>query len=108
MNPYTPQDYTGDGAVHKLSDLLGVTRCRWWQVVGISIASATIPARVGDASVGLDVSSPLTKGRGFPVGQDTGQFAPPLSDPLANGVYNLEDWYIVVATSDKVSIGAIV
>jgi hypothetical protein len=108
MNPYTPQDYTGTGAAVTIASILGIKRCRWFQVVGVTIANASIPARVGDSGVALDVSSPVTRGKGFPIPSSGGQFAPPLSDPMASGAYNLENWYIVVATGDIVGIGAVV
>lgn len=104
MQPYTPQDLTGDGAAHTLASLLGINRCRWFQVSGIT--SAGVATRVGGSNVALGTSSPAVSGSGFPITGGGSQFAPPVS--LNNEVYDLEQWYIIIPSGDKVSVGCVV
>ena len=100
MQPITPQDYTGTGAAVTLASILGVTKCKWFQVTGDAVAG--FPARVGDSHVSLDVASPVTAGRGFPIPGGGGQFSPPIA--LAMEFYDLTAWWIVVANLDIVSV----
>lgn len=93
----TPVDYTGTGSKVALSTILGVTKCKWFQAIGITIAS--IPARLGDSAID-------TSGGGFPIGlsgSGSGQFSPPIA--LAMEFYDLTNIWIIVAVSDVVEIG---
>lgn len=101
MIPKTPVDYTGTGSAVALSAILGVNACKWFQVIGTSIAG--VPGRVGDAGVALDVASPLSLGRGFPIFASGGQFVPPIA--LAMEFYDLTSWYIVLTNGDTASVG---
>lgn len=100
MQPQTPVDYIGTSAAVALSTILPVTMCKWFQVVGVSIGS--IAARVGDSAVRLDVTSPVTHGRGIPITSGGSQFSPPIASEMA--FYDLTTWYVVVATGDTVSV----
>lgn len=93
MIPNTPADVTGDAAIHTLASVLGVTKCKWFQVTAVSIASTA--ARVGNVSIALGT-------QGIPVASGGGVFAPPIA--LAMDFYDLTKWYYIAASSDVVSI----
>lgn len=101
MKVLTYDDITGDGAKHKLIDLLriaGVAQVqsnwgsKWWQVVMYTSAGIT---RVGDANV--------SAANGIPIGTpNKGQFAPPIA--FATDKYELSDVYVIIATGDVMSV----
>lgn len=97
MIPKTAQDHTGDAAIHTLYSILGVKQCKWFQVSAVSIASTA--ARVGDANIAL------SGGTGIPIGTGGGVFAPPIALPTT--FYDLELWYVIAASSDKLSIACV-
>ncbi len=101
MIPKTPVDYTGTGLAVTLASILGVTKCKWFQIIGTNITG--VAGRVGDSGVALDVASPLVVGVGFPIASGGGQFAPPIA--LAMEFYDLTKWYIVLTSGDTASVG---
>ena len=101
MQPKTPVDYTGTGVAVTLASILGVTKCKWFQCVGMSIAS--VPARVGDSGVSLDVLSPVSVGEGFAIFAGGSQFSPPIA--MMSDFYDLTKWYIIAAPGDIVEVG---
>lgn len=94
MIPKTPTDYVGTGHQVTLASILGVTKCKWFQVTGTSIASTA--GRVGDSTIEAD-------GGGFPIITSGGQFAPPIASQFE--FYDLEQWYIILVTADTARIG---
>ena len=92
MQPQTAVDFTGDGAAHSLSSILGITKCRWFQVSAVSIGSTS--ARIGDSNI--------TTTRGLPIGAQSGQFAPAITQDFEP--YDLTLWYVLVASSDTVAV----
>ena len=97
MQLITPADVVGDGVAHALSTIPGApTKCKWFQLIGNSIGS--IPGRMGDKNVSLDVLSPPTSGRGIEIASGTGQFNPPIA--LAMEFYDLTQIYYVLAVGD--------
>ena len=97
MLPVTPTDYTGDGHQHALSEILGITQCKWFTVTATSVASG--PGRVGDDTIEAD-------GGGFVVSDGFSKVFPPIA--LAMSFYDLTKWFILIASGDTVSIGAAV
>lgn len=91
--PHTPVDFTGDGAAHSISSIIGgITAAKWFQVSAVSTGTRV---SVGDSGVAVN--------RGFPVSPGSGQFAPPVA--LAMEFYDLEKWFVWVANGDTVSVG---
>lgn len=95
MRPHIAADLTGDNAAHLLSTLLGINQCRWFQVSGVTIASA--PARVGDSSAASGVGVPVT----------ASVFFQTPTNSMLDELYDLTGWYVWAATSDKVSVAAV-
>ncbi len=93
MTPKTAADHTGDAAIHTLASILGIKQCKWFQVSAVSIA--TTAARVGDANIALNT-------QGFPIASGGGVFAPPIAAGTTG--YDLEAWYVIAASNDKLSI----
>ncbi len=93
MTPKTAADITGDGAIHSLADILGIKQCKWFQVSAVTVASTA--ARVGDANIALST-------QGFPIGSGGGVFAPPIA--VGTTGYDLEQWYVIAASNDKLSV----
>lgn len=108
MQFLTPPDITGDGAVHTLASITGLnaTKCKWFQFLGISIASSAVPGRLGDASISLDVASPATSGRGIIIPAGGGEVAYPIA--LMSDLYDLTAIYYVLAVGDKAQIAVAV
>ena len=98
MQLITPIDIVGDGLVHTLASVAGIDACKWFQFTGISIADSSIPARLGDANVALDVVSPATRGRGITIPQGGGQFCPPIA--LMSDRYDLTKICFVIPVDD--------
>jgi hypothetical protein len=101
MLPKTPADAVGTGAPVALSTILGVKKCKWFQVIGTSISA--VPGRLGDSGVSLDVVSPVSVGRGIPIG---GQFAPPIA--LAMEFYDLTAWFLIMTIGDTASVSCVI
>lgn len=97
-------DYTGDGAAHTISSIIGVSgkAATWFQITYLS-GSGT--ARIGDANISAGVASPYTPGQGIPLpsGAGNGQFIPPVAQ--AFNPYHFDDIYLLVPNGDIVSIG---
>lgn len=104
----TPADFSGDGVAHKLSDIPGITitQCKWFQVLGVSIANSSIPGRIGDSGISLDVISPAIAGRGIIIPATGGQFNPPIA--IAEEFYDLTEIYYILASGDKAQFAAAV
>ena len=100
MQLATPADVIGDGARHTLASIPGITitKCKWFQFTGLSIANSGIPGRLGDANVTLDVLSPLLHGTGITIPATGGQFDPPIA--LAMELYDLTQIYYILASGD--------
>jgi len=92
MRPHISADFTGDGTAHLLSDILGITRCRWFKVYGVTIASA--PARVGDSTAATGHGAPVTAAIPFET---------PTNSTL-DELYDLTGWYVNAVTSDKIAV----
>lgn len=106
MKIIAPTDIVGDGAAHTLASITGntITQCKWFQFLGISIANAAIPGRLGDANVSLDVASPVTLGRGIIIPAGGGQFCPEIA--LAMTMYDLTQIYYILAVGDTAQFAA--
>lgn len=101
MRPYTPAIYHGTGLPVTLASILGVTKCKWFEVQPISVGASA--GRLGDSHVAIGT-------RGFPIGDasgaEPGTFAPPIA--LAMDFYDLTQWYIVLANGDTASVACAV
>ena len=98
MQLITPTDITGDGAAHTLASVAGIDACKWFQFTGISIADSSVPGRLGDSNVALDVVSPVTTGRGITIPAGGGQSCPPIA--LMSDRYDLTKIYFILAVGD--------
>lgn len=108
MRLITPPDVVGDGAVHTLASIAGApTQCKWFQLIGISVALSTVPGRLGDSSIALDTLSPAVEGRGITIpAANAGQQVPPVA--FTQDFYDLTQIYYVLATNDKAQFAAAV
>lgn len=89
-------DYTGDGAAHTISTIIGVSgkSATWFQVTYVSGTGTT---RIGDADISTSRGIPV------PSGSNNGQFIPPVAQ--AFNPYHFDDIYLLVPSGDVVSIG---
>lgn len=101
MKPYTTATYIGTGARVTLASILGVRKCKWFEVQPISSGAAA--GRVGDSHVALGT-------RGFPIGDasgaEPGVFAPPIA--LAMDFYDLTQWYLILGLAETAAVGCAV
>ncbi len=106
MRLITPTDITGDGARHTLASIPGITitKAKWFQFTGVSIANSAIPGRLGDENVALNVVSPVVLGRGITIPAGGGEFAPPVA--LAMEFYDLTEIYYILAAGDVAQFAA--
>ena len=58
-------DFAGTGTPVALSTILGVKKCKWFQVVGLTVLGE--PGRVGESDISIDVVSPYAAGKGAPM-----------------------------------------
>lgn len=93
MVPHVPVDYTGTGAAVTLASILGVNKCKWFQVNAVSVGGTAV--RLGDKNVSAT--------QGFQVGSTQTQFAPPIA--FVADLYDLTAWYILVQSGDTVTVG---
>ena len=100
MTITTYDDITGDGAKHKLTDLLnvgGVSQAaqknwdtKWFQVI---MTTAAGTSRLGDVNVSATNGITL------------GQFFPPI--PFATDKYLLDQVYVILALNDVASVARV-
>lgn len=99
MQPVDAADYSGTGSVVTIASTLSLTGkaaiVKWFQVQDAGIVG-TVSPRVGTK----DISTT----RGGLVVAGGAAFSPPVAE--LTGFYDLESWYILVQSGDKVAISA--
>ncbi len=92
MQIIVPANLSGTGGALTVASAAGVNQCKWFQLVGVTIAAAA--SRIGDADVSATQGYPLTAGGG--------QFFPPVA--RANAFYDLTQIYFFLNSGDTANL----